>query len=230
MKKIGVVAGGGEIVKLLLSEIKNREVCLIKIEPKETIEKIVDRLKEREIAEVVLCGAVDRRRAIGIGFSKKDDTSILKDISLYLAHHKIKVQNQLIWLKRYLAREGLLAGRAPNEREKKDIELGILTAKRLLSLGIGQTVCVKDGIVVAVEALEGTDRAIERAGELVDGFVVAKCGKCGLETPVVGEKTILTMKGAGARILALCANRVLVLPKTVEAAKSAGITVIGYKV
>ena len=227
--KIAIVSAGGQIAQVLIKELG--DALVYEIDPKNPpdLPELSDRLKGDGITDVVFSGKVDKRAVFSskIDFAKKDDISILKEISSYFATQGIKVRNQLRWLKKFLAEEGLIIGKGLSKAEEKDIKYGFLVAKRLVSTGVGQTVCVKNDIVVAVEALEGTDKTILRAGSLVDGFVVVKCGKVGLELPAIGKKTILAMKKAGARALGIQANRVLLLPGAVQIAKKWGISIIG---
>ena len=228
-QKIAIVSAGGEIAQVLIKEIKNARIY--KIDPKNPpdLSELAKKLKEDEITEVVFSGKVDKRAVFSskIDFAKKDDISILKDISSYFFNQGIKVRNQLRWLKRFLAEEGLIAGKGLSQAEEKDVKFGFSVAKRLVSTGVGQVVCVKNGVVVAVEGLEGTDETILRAGSLVRDFVVVKCGKRGLELPVIGKKTILAMKKAGAKVIAVQAKRVLLLESAVGLARKYGITIVG---
>lgn len=113
---------------------------------------------------------------------------------------------------------GLLAARAPNEEEAADIELGLQVAKATSGLDIGQTVVVKRGTVLAVEAFEGTDEAILRAGKLGGaGGVVVKVAKRGhdmrFDIPVVGMHTFKVLKKAGISTLAVEAGRTILLER-----------------
>ncbi|MDO9542130.1 MAG: UDP-2,3-diacylglucosamine diphosphatase LpxI [Kiritimatiellia bacterium] len=115
-----------------------------------------------------------------------------------------------------LPKAGLLSRRAPTEREQKDIELGRRVAKTLGALEIGQTVVVKDGTILAVEAFEGTDEAILRAGRLGGpGAVVVKAARqdhdLRYDIPVVGLKTMKVLKKIHASALAVEAGRTIML-------------------
>ncbi len=113
---------------------------------------------------------------------------------------------------------GVLTRRAPTEQEQADIRLGLRVADATSGLDIGQTVVIKDGVVLAVEAFEGTDEAIRRAGRLAGpGAVVVKIAKqrhdMRFDIPVVGQRTIKTMRRARAGVLALEAGRTILLDK-----------------
>jgi DUF1009 family protein len=108
----------------------------------------------------------------------------------------------------YMPSAGLLTRRAPDERELKDVEIGRRVIKDTSHLDIGQTVVVKDGMILAVEAFEGTDQAIRRGGKLGGkGAVVVKVPKLGhdmrFDIPVVGTRTLNSIKKAGCSCLAL---------------------------
>ena len=129
---------------------------------------------------------------------------------------------------------GVLTQRAPDERERKDIEFGHDVAKRICGMDIGQTLMVKDGMILAVEAFEGTNAAIRRGGKLGGkGGVVVKVAKAGhdmrFDIPVVGTKTIKTLRTAGASCLAFQAGRLLMLDheEVITLANRYGMSLIG---
>lgn len=111
---------------------------------------------------------------------------------------------------------GLLTKRAPDEREQNDIEVGRRILKTISDCDIGQTVVIKDGVVLAVEAFEGTDKAIRRGGKLGGrGAVVVKVPKAGhdmrFDIPVIGAKTLKALKKAKASCLAIEAGGAILL-------------------
>lgn len=113
---------------------------------------------------------------------------------------------------------GLLSSRSPDDRETDDINLGLEVARATSGLDIGQTVVIKEGTIIAVEAFEGTDQTIIRAGELAgDGTVVVKLAKSGhdmrFDIPVVGEQTMQTLKKIKASALAIEAGRAILLER-----------------
>jgi hypothetical protein len=115
-----------------------------------------------------------------------------------------------------LPKAGRLAKRPPTEREQKDIELGMRVARAVSGLEIGQTVVVKEGAILAVEAFEGTDEAILRAGKLGGpGAVVVKTARSDhdmrYDIPVIGLKTMKVLKKISAAALAIEAGRTIVL-------------------
>lgn len=129
---------------------------------------------------------------------------------------------------------GLLTARGPDEREKKDIALAHDIAKKICGMDIGQTLLVKDGMILSVEAFEGTNAAIRRGGKVGGkGAVVVKVAKEGhdmrFDIPVIGEKTIKTLHKAGATCLAFQASRLVMLDReaVVALANRYGIAVLG---
>src|SRR5262245_42047886 len=136
-----------------------------------------------------------------------------------------------------LVREGVLTRRKPTAAEEEDIAMGWTLAREMGRLDVGQSVMIGERAVLAVEAIEGTDRAIERAGELSSrrGFVVVKLAKPGqdrrFDVPTVGQLTIETMHRAGGRVLAIEAGQTILLdePETVALADRYGISITALR-
>ena len=132
-----------------------------------------------------------------------------------------------------LVNPGVLTRRKPTAAEEIDIQFGWQMAKEMGRLDVGQSVVVSDRVVLAVEAIEGTDRAIARAGELcrAGGFVVVKVAKpqqdMRFDVPTIGVSTIETIKKAGGKVLAVEANKTILLDReqTIAAADRSGITI-----
>jgi DUF1009 family protein len=136
-----------------------------------------------------------------------------------------------------LAPEGPLVGQEPDAAARRDIALGIEVATQLGRADVGQTVVVKNGHVLALEAIEGTDEAIRRGGRLGGrGAVVVKVAKpeqdARFDLPAVGEGTLRAMAEVGARLLAIEAGRTLLLdvPRLWQFARESGIAVFGAPV
>lgn len=134
----------------------------------------------------------------------------------------------------HLAPAGLIGTRGPTESENADLALGMKVAKVTSGLDIGQTVVIKEGTIVAIEAFEGTDETIKRAGGLCGkGAVVVKAAKAGhdmrFDIPVIGVETIALLKRIGAVALGVEAGRTLLLEreKVAAAADKAGICLTG---
>ncbi|MDD4025736.1 MAG: UDP-2,3-diacylglucosamine diphosphatase LpxI, partial [Kiritimatiellae bacterium] len=129
---------------------------------------------------------------------------------------------------------GVLTRRAPDAREARDIEFGHRIARETGHLDIGQTVLVKDGMVLAVEAFEGTNKAILRGGRLGGrGAVVVKAAKQGhdmrFDIPVIGTKTVGALRRAGVSALSFQAGRIVMLDpdEVIAAADRLGIAITG---
>lgn len=133
-----------------------------------------------------------------------------------------------------LVKKGLLTKRSLTQPQQLDIQIGWQVAKQMGKLDIGQSVAVKNQTVLAVEAVEGTDRCIQRAGELCrsGGFTVVKVAKpqqdMRFDVPTVGVKTLETMIAAGGKVLAIEAGRTIILdqPELVEFANRHKLAII----
>jgi DUF1009 family protein len=133
-----------------------------------------------------------------------------------------------------LVREGVLTRRRPTAAEEKDIAFGWELAREMGRLDIGQSVMVRERAVLAVEAIEGTDQAILRAGDLCakGGFVVVKVAKpeqdMRFDVPTVGVQTIESMRAAGGKVLAIEAGRTILIdePETIARADRYGIAIV----
>jgi DUF1009 family protein len=118
----------------------------------------------------------------------------------------------------YTPAVGQLSRRAPTEREQSDVALGLKLVKGMSAFEIGQTVAIKDGMIIAVEAWEGTNQTIKRAGKVGKaGTVIVKVPKVGhdmrFDIPVVGAKTFQMMKRAKVSCLAVEAGKTILLEK-----------------
>ena len=178
-----------------------------------------------------------------LSLGTRNTDSLLGAVAKTLADEGITLENSTSFLEPLLAQAGLLTQRAPTPQEKKDIEYGRTVARQLAQYDIGQTVVVAQSACVAVEAMEGTDAAIVRAGEIMRSLVgdastlgreltVVKIAKPNqdmrFDVPVVGVKTIEVMSQAGATCLALDAGKCLLLDGNaiIVSADRAGITIV----
>jgi DUF1009 family protein len=133
-----------------------------------------------------------------------------------------------------LVKTGCLTRREPSIAERKDIEFGWRLAKEMGRLDVGQSVAIKNRTPLAIEAIEGTDQCIRRAGELCSsgGFTVVKVAKpqqdMRFDVPTIGLGTLETMVAAGGRVLAVEAGRTILIdePQVVAYAERHGLTVI----
>ena len=154
----------------------------------------------------------------------KRDDEILRAVAHAFEREGITIVPSTIYLDKALVPSGVITRRQPTEQQLTDLRFGFRVAKEIGKLDIGQAVVLKDGIVLAVEAIEGTDRCIERGATLGKGeVVVVKVAKpdqdLRFDLPAVGTRTIEGMKRHGAVVLGLEAGRTLLLdPEAVVAA------------
>ena len=165
---------------------------------------------------------------------QRNAKSIFAAIANELATLEVDLLPATTFLEDSLAHCGLIAGPKLSLREQEDVELGWKVAKEIARLDIGQTVIVKNGTIVAVEGLEGTNEAIRRAGVLArDGTVMVKVAKPNqdmrFDVPVVGAETIRVATDAGLRVIALEAGKTLFLQRDeiADLASAASISIVG---
>jgi UDP-2,3-diacylglucosamine hydrolase len=164
---------------------------------------------------------------------KKDDTLLLAVIREF-ERDGITFHSALDYCPELLVKHGFLTRRKPGPSQWKDIYFGWELAKEMGRLDIGQSVMVKDTAVLAIEAIEGTDNCIRRAGDLCrrGGFVVVKVSKphqdMRFDVPTIGLQTIQTMRESGAKVLAIESDMTIVLDReeVVRAADSMGISIV----
>jgi DUF1009 family protein len=163
----------------------------------------------------------------------KDDTVLLSVIEEW-GRDGLSFASALDLCPELLVKPGVLTRRAPTPAEQADIDFGWTLAKAMGGLDVGQSVMIKDKVAVAVEAIEGTDRAIARAGELCrkGGFTVVKVAKPSqdmrFDVPTVGMQTIENIARAGGKVLAIEAEKTIVLdqPETVALADKLGVSIV----
>lgn len=167
----------------------------------------------------------------------KNTDAIIAGVADVLRDHGIELVDSTGLLAPLLARDGVLTKRAPTPDEQADLAFGYRIADAIAGLDIGQTIAVKSSAVVAVEAMEGTDQVIERAGRLAGaGVSIVKVAKPNqdmrFDVPVVGVATIRAMQAAGAAALSVDAGRTLMIDgdAIVAAADAAGIAIVGRRV
>ena len=167
---------------------------------------------------------------------RKDDTLLLAIIREY-ARDDIHFDSALNYCPELLVKHGFLTRRKPTPAQWRDIRFGWEIAKELGRLDIGQTAIVNDMAVIALEAIEGTDAAIRRAGTLCrrGGFTIVKVAKpqqdMRFDVPTIGLETIQTMREAGARVLAVESEMTIMLdqPQVIELADRLGIAIVSLK-
>jgi DUF1009 family protein len=164
----------------------------------------------------------------------RNTDALISAVADVLQGEGIELLDSTAFLEPLLARPGTLAGKAPSDEEREDLAFGYRMADAIAALDIGQTIVVRHKAVVAVEAMEGTDAVIRRAGKIAGaGTRVVKVAKptqdMRFDVPVVGVATIETMQQAGATAISIDAGRTLIVDgeRFIHAADAAGIAVVG---
>ena len=212
------------------------------------LNKLIQAFKGDHVRRAVMLGGIKkthvfstvrpdfRTLAMATRLALWKDDDILREFAKELEGEGITICESTFGLDGILAEEGVLTARAPSEKEWEDIRYGWEVAEEIGRLDIGQCVVIKDRVVVAVEAVEGTDEAIKRGGQLAkEGAVVVKRCKpqqdLRFDLPAVGPRTIGVMKSVNASVLAIEAGRTIILDRdqTLDKARSAGIAIIALK-
>lgn len=168
-----------------------------------------------------------------LSLATKNTDSLIGGVARLLEAQGIELVDSTAFLQPLLPEPGVLTRRAPDAREAADIAYGRRIARQIAGMDLGQTVVVSDGACVAIEAMEGTDETIARAGRIAGGrpLVVVKVSKphqdMRFDVPVVGLPTVEAMQRAGATALAIDARRTLMLERgpMIGAADAGGIAI-----
>ncbi|MBA2620231.1 MAG: UDP-2,3-diacylglucosamine diphosphatase LpxI [Acidobacteria bacterium] len=192
--------------------------------------KMISFFKRENVSKAIMAGQVKhvqifsgalpdvRMLKMLYNLPRRNTDSLIGGIASELAKDGIELIDSTYFVRDYLAREGVLTKRKPNETERGNIEYGLKIADEIARLDLGQTIVVRARACVAVEAMEGTDACVERAGELANGkLTVVKVAKPNqdmrFDVPVVGVPTVQTMIAAGASCLCLTAEKTLIFDK-----------------
>jgi DUF1009 family protein len=208
--------------------------------------KCISVLKSAGVTQAVMAGQVKHTKLFAeivpdltlagvlLGLKAKSTDALISGIADVLRSNGIELLDSTAFLAPLLAREGVLTRRVPDADERRDLEFGCRIADQVAGMDIGQTIAVKSAAVVAVEAMEGTDAVIARAGQLAGpGVRIVKVAKPNqdmrFDVPVVGVSTIEAMKAAGASALSVDAGKTLMIDgdAIVRAADAAGISLVG---
>ncbi len=209
-------------------------------------------LKRSRVRSVILAGSVQKTRmygrlrllrllpdwtAVKIWFFKipdKRNDTVLTAVADEFAKHGIVMQDCVRYTQEQMAPEGVLTRAGPSAAQLADAEFGWRIAKELGGLDIGQSVAVKEKEVIAVEAIEGTDRMIERAGTLCPkgGWSLIKVAKpdqdMRFDVPTVGPETIANLVKHGAKMMVIQAGKTVIVDRkqTLADAEAAGIVIL----
>jgi len=218
------------------------------------LSRLIDTFKAEGVTRAIMAGQVRHKQIFSsikpdwrlakllLSLGTRNTDSLLGAVAKVLADEGIVLENSTALLEPLLARTGVLTQRAPSEQESRNIEYGRAVARYLAQYDIGQTVVIAESACLAVEAMEGTDATIERAGQIMRSLegdtstlsralTIVKIAKPNqdmrFDVPVIGVKTIETMQRAGASCLAIDAGRCLLLDgdAIIRAADAAGISI-----
>jgi UDP-2,3-diacylglucosamine hydrolase len=223
------------------------------------LSKLIETFKKEGVETAIMAGQVKHKQIFSsirpdwrlakilFSLTTRNTDSLIGAVAKVLEDEGIHLISSTSFLEPLLAKAGVLTRRQPNSAEQKNMDYGRQVARHLAQYDIGQTVVIAESACVAVEAMEGTDATILRAGEIMNSLMpgpqssapvlsrdltVVKVAKpeqdMRFDVPVIGVKTIETMKQAGATCLAIDAGRCLLLDGEgiVQAADQAGITIV----
>ena len=208
---------------------------------------LIQALRDGGVARVVMLGGIDKKRALRElrlderamrlleQLAARGDDSLLGAVARELEAEEFQVLGSQEVLASWLAPAGPMTRRPLTHQEESDVRLGIRVLGHLAPVDVGQTVVIREGVILAVEAIEGTDQAISRGGELGGpGAVVVKGSKpqqdMRFDMPVVGLGTLRAMGRVEARVLALEAGCSMLLDREemLEMAEGRGISLVGW--
>ena len=207
-------------------------------------------LKKAGVQQAVMAGQVKHARIFSAGIvpdltllsvftrlKARNTDALISAVADVMREQGIELLDSTAFLRPLLAREGVLTSRPPSAEEREDFEFGYRMADAIAALDIGQTIAVKHKAVVAVEAMEGTDEVIQRAGQLAGpGVRIVKVAKPNqdmrFDVPVIGLATIDAMRAARATALSIDAGRTLVMDgdRVFASANEAQIAVVARSV
>ena len=254
-------AQGAQVVVAAIKEetspsIENRGAAAVHWLSLGELGKLIDTFKREGITTAIMAGQVKHKQIFSairpdwrlakvlFSLGTRNTDSLIGAVAKVLEDEGIHLISSTSYLEPLLAKPGVLTRRAPSDAEQKNIDYGRQVARHLAQYDIGQTVVIAESACVAVEAMEGTDATILRAGEIMKStaqegdsvlsraLTVVKVAKPNqdmrFDVPVIGLKTIETMQHAGATCLAVDAGKCLFLDgeKMIAAADDARITVV----
>ncbi len=253
-------ASGYEVVVIAIQEeafpeIESRGAASVHWLSLGELSKLIETFQREGVNRAVMAGQVKHKQIFSairpdwrlakvlLSLTTRNTDSLLGAVAKVLAEEGITLENSTCLLEPLLAKSGVATSRAPSEQERKNIDYGRTVARHMAQHDIGQTVVIAEAACVAVEAMEGTDATIERAGQIMRSLrgdastlsrdlTVVKIAKPNqdmrFDVPVIGVKTVEVMHAAGATCLALDAGKCLLLDgeKILDAANAAGIAIV----
>lgn len=242
--KLGLIAGKGKLPLVFKKEVLKRKEDIVVIGingvtdidadyylPIGKINKLIDILKKEKVVNLVMLGKFEQKialnpsnfdiKSLSILLSLKDKRPVflIKAFMKLLEEEGFTFINPITYLESLIIKEkGLINSVSLDDKTLKDIEFGIGIAKRIADLDIGQTIVVKDLMVVAIEGIEGTDNTIKRAFDLgVKDSSVIKSARSNqdfrIDVPVIGEETIETAHRSKVKALAFNTDKMFVIEK-----------------
>ena len=224
------------------------------------LSRLIEIFQEAGVTQAVMAGQVKHKQIFSnirpdwrlakllLSLRTRNTNMLLGAVAKVLGDEGITLISSTTFLEPLLAQPGVLTSRHPNEREQRDMKYGRNVARAIAGYDLGQTVVIAEQACVAIEAMEGTDATILRAGEMMQslagglevgavstlerGLTVVKVAKpkqdMRFDVPVIGVRTIETMRQAGATCLALDAGKTLIFdpPAVLAAANAADITIV----
>ncbi len=244
-EKIGIIAGEGKLPELILEELNKRGKLIYSVILKGygssalkkfstvskeykigEVGKILKFFKSNGIKSIIMAGKVEHvnifrdlgadAKAFGLlkRLKEKNTLSIYSIIKDFLEENHINLLDYNEILKEHIPQKGVLSGKLKKELEE-DLKRGFGIAKKIAELDVGQSIAYKDGVVVGVEAIEGTDAMIERVGNLTDNFFLIKVSNphqsMSFDMPVIGINTLEKVFKAKGRGVVIEASKTIVL-------------------
>ena len=261
MERLGLIAGNGQFPFVVARSAKGKgysvAACAIRGETDPALEKEVEALtwvelwelekllhffKTQGVQKALMAGQVKKERLFKEAPlrlrlpSRIADRALLGMVVKSLKGIGVRLLDSTYFLSSDLVKKGCLSKRTPTREEWKDVAFGRKVARRTAFFEVGQTVVVKQGVVLAIEALEGTDQAIRRGGALGrEGVVVVKMARprqdMRFDVPVIGPRTIEALREVRASTLAVQAGKTLLIEKErlrVEA-DAVGLALVGIR-
>lgn len=242
---LGLIAGNGNFPLIFIKQAKKKGEKVVAIaiydETDKSIEntadktywinvgqlsKLIEILKKENLHKCVMAGQIKHTKLFSVKpdlkaisllakLKSKTADSILSAVCNELKKEGIEFLPSNTYLSDFIAKKGILTKIKYAKSQKEDIEFGYRIAKEIAGLDIGQTICVKDKSIIAVEAMEGTDECILRAGKITQNFVVVKVARpkqnMRFDIPVIGLRTVEILKETNASVLALESEKTLIL-------------------
>ncbi|MEJ7575556.1 MAG: UDP-2,3-diacylglucosamine diphosphatase LpxI [Pyrinomonadaceae bacterium] len=207
--------------------------------------KMIRFFKSEGVERVIMAGQVKHAQIFSgalpdlrmmkmlLSLPRRNTDALIGAVAAELARDSIELIDSTTFLSDHLPQAGVLTRRAPSKREAADIEYGLEVAREIARLDLGQTIVVRGRACVAIEAMEGTDATVRRAGSLARGrLTIVKVAKPNqdmrFDVPVVGVPTVETMLEAGATCLCVTAGKTLMFDreKTIERADKERIAIV----